>query len=105
MRFLILTLFLISACGKDVKFTNQLEESSAVRSAQPVAVTQTASLVRSTTNPPGSLQMNGQTFRISPFSSYIAMNFINQQPVGVQVPVKIRGEVKGNEIYIKLIEQ
>lgn len=105
MRILILMLILISACGKDVKFTNELEKSKSVSEAQPLVISQTATVIRSTANPPGKITMNGQTFNISPFSSYVALNFINQQAVGVQVQVKIRGDVRGNEVYIKIIEQ
>lgn len=104
MRILILSLLLITACGKDVKFTNQLEQSNSITQAQPLALNQTASITRSTVNPPGTLLMNGQTYTISPFSSYIAKSFIEQQPVGVPVTVKIRGEVKGSEVYLKIVE-
>ncbi len=104
MRILIIALVLVASCGKDVKFTNQLETTSAIRNAQPIAITQTAIIVRGTNPAPGKLMMNGQTYNISPFSSYIALNFINQQAMGVQVQAKIRGEVKGNEVFIKIIE-
>lgn len=104
MRILIIALVLVASCGKDVKFTNQLESSSAITNAQPIAITQSATLIRGTNPAPGKLMMNGQTYNISPFSSYIALNFINAKPMGVQVPVKIRGEVKANEVYIKIIE-
>lgn len=104
MRILILMLVLISACGKDVKFTNELEKSTSVSGAQPLVVTQTATIVRSTATPPGKITMSGKTYNISPFSSYQALNFISQLNDGVQTSVKIRGEAKGNEVYIKIIE-
>lgn len=104
MRILILMLVLISACGKDVKFSNELEKSSSVSQAQPLAITQTATVMRTSATPPGKITMNGRTYNISPFSSYVALNFLNQQAEGVQVLVKIRGEVRGNEVYIKIIE-
>lgn len=105
MRFLILFLFFITACGKDVKFTNQLETNSLVTQAEPVAVTQAGYVVKSSANPPGTFIMNGTTYNVSPFSSYLALNFISAQTEGAQVPVKVRGEIKGKEIYIKVIEQ
>lgn len=105
MRILLISLVLLGSCGKDVKFTNQLEATSAITNAQPIAVTQSAIIVRGANPAPGQILMNGRTFNISPFSSYVALNFINQQPPGAQVPVRIRGEVKGTEVYIKLIEQ
>ena len=97
-------LLVMLSCGKDVKFTNQLETSEAVTNAAPIAVTQTATLIRSSSNPPGTLLMSGRTYSISPFSSYVALNFINLQPVGASIPVRIRGDVKGSEIYLKIIE-
>ncbi len=97
-------LLVLMSCGKDVKFTNELETSNAVTQAEPIAITQTANLVRSSANPPGTLFMNGRTYKISPFSSHVALTFINQQSEGVSVPVKIRGEVKSTEVYIKVIE-
>lgn len=105
MRVLIIFLVLLVSCGKDVKFTNQLESTSAITNAQPMAITQTAAIIRGSNPAPGKIIMNGRTYNISPFSSYLAINFINQQTEGVQVPVKIRGEVKGTEVYIKIIEQ
>ncbi len=105
MRILIIALVLVASCGKDIKFTNQLEASSAITNAQPLAITQSATIIRGTNPAPGKLIMNGRTYNISPFSSYLALNFINQQAMGVQVPAKIRGEVKGTEVYIKIIEQ
>lgn len=104
MRILILMLILITACGKDVKFTNELEKSTQISEAQPLAVTQTATVMKTSATPPGKITMNGKTYNISPFSSYMALNYINQLTDGVQVSVKIRGEVKGNEVYIKVIE-
>jgi hypothetical protein len=103
MRILIL-LLLITACGKDVKFTNELEKSTSVSQAQPLAITQTATIIRSSATPPGTIIMNGKSYKISPFSSYVALTFINQLNDGVQTPVKIRGEVRGNEVYLKIIE-
>lgn len=105
MRVLIFSLILLVSCGKDVKFTNQLESTSAISDAQPLAITQSAVIIRGTNPSPGRIMMGGQSYNISPFSSYVALNFINQQPLGIQVPVRIRGEVKGTEVYIKIIEQ
>jgi hypothetical protein len=103
-KLIIFFLLLFAACGRDVKFTNQLESSSAVTQAQPIVATQTASIVRSVASPPGAIIMNGRTYNISPFSSYLALKFINAQPVGVSVAVRVTGEVKGQEVYIKVIE-
>ena len=103
-KFVFFFLMVLMSCGKDVKFTNELEASNAVTQAEPIAITQTANLVRSSANPPGNILMNGKTYKISPFSSYVALTFINQQQVGVSIPVKIRGEVKSTEIYLKVIE-
>ena len=105
MRILILMLVLITACGKDVKFTNELEKSTSVSGAQPLAVSQTATITRSIANPPGKIVMNGKTYNISPFSSYVSLNFINQLNDGAPILVKIRGEVKGNEVYLKIVEK
>jgi hypothetical protein len=104
MRILIFTLVLLTSCGKDVKFTNQLESNSAIMNAQPIAITQSAVIIRGTNPAPGKIIVNGRNYNISPFSSYVALNFINQQAMGMQIPVKIRGEVKGTEVYIKVIE-
>lgn len=93
------------SCGKDVKFTNQLESNSLVTQAEPIAVTQAGYIIKSSANPPGTFVMSGTTYTVSPFSSYLALNFISAQADGAQVPVKVRGEVKGKEIYIKVIEQ
>jgi hypothetical protein len=61
-------------------------------------------IIRGTNPAPGKIIVNGRGYNISPFSSYVALNFINQQAMGIQIPVKIRGEVKGTEVYIKVIE-
>jgi hypothetical protein len=106
MQNKVVFFFLLSfvSCGKDVKFTNQLETSNAINQAGPIAITQTATLVRTSGSSPGNLVMGGRSYSISPFSSYVALNFINQQAVGSSTPVKIRGEVKGSEVYLKIIE-
>ncbi|MES2527396.1 MAG: hypothetical protein V4598_09920 [Bdellovibrionota bacterium] len=104
-KFVFFFLLVLMSCGKDVKFTNELETSNAVTQAEPIAITQTANIIRNSANPPGNIIMNGRTYKISPFSSYVALNFISQQPEGVSIPVKIRGEVKSTEVYIKIIEQ
>jgi hypothetical protein len=101
---LVLLLALLVSCGKDVKFTNQLETSNAVTQASPVAISQQAVVIKTSATPPGKIIIGGQTLNVSPFSSYLALNFISAQPEGMQIPVKIRGEVKGNEVYIKVIE-
>ncbi len=97
-------LLALMSCGKDVKFTNQLETSNSITQAQPIAITQSAIIVRSTTTPPGKIIMNSKNYNISPFSSYLALKFISEQPENVQVTVRITGEVKGSEVYIKVIE-
>ena len=101
--FFFLLLVLIS-CGKDVKFTNQLETNNSIIEAQPIAISQSAIIVRSTSAPPGRIIINGKTYNISPFSSYLALKFVGEQPENVQVTVKISAEVKSSEVYIKVIE-
>ncbi len=103
-KFIIFVLLVLMSCGKDVKFTNQLETSNSITQAQPIAITQSAVIVKSSTTPPGKIIMNGRNYNISPFSSYLAIKFINEQVEGAQVTVKISGEVKGSEVYIKVIE-
>jgi hypothetical protein len=102
-KLTIFFLFLLVSCGKDVKFTDHLSEKSAL--AQPLAITQQATIVKSSSPPPGKIIMGGRTYSISPFSSYVALKFINEQQENAQVPVRISGEVKGSEVYIKIIEQ
>lgn len=101
---LFFIIFFVS-CGKDVKFTNQLETNSLVTQAAPVAVTQSGFVVKTSATPPGKFIMSGKTYNVSPFSSYMALNFISTQTEGAQVPVRVSGEIKGSEIYIKVIEQ
>ena len=103
-KIILFTFFFLMACGKDVKFTNHLKSSSALSETSPKAVTESATLIRSVTNPPGKIVMSGKTYSISPFSSHIALAFIEKQQDGAEVGVKIRGETKGTEIYLKLIE-
>ncbi len=104
-KLILFFLVFFAACGKDVKFTNQLEQTNSITQAEPIAITQQAIIIRRSSTPPGNIIINGRTYTISPFSSYVALNFINSQIDGAQVPVRIRGEVKGSEVYIKIIEQ
>ena len=100
-KLLFISLFLLS-CGKQVEIsTKQLEYNSSLSNGASLAVNQEGTLVRGT---PDRISTNGSSYKVSIYSSYIALEFIAAKPLSAQLPVKFRGKVKNNEMLLENIQ-
>ena len=104
LSFLIL--FLLVSCGKEVKLSsNKLESYNNVTSADAVTVDKTGTLVRKNiSNSSDRITTGGQTLIVSKYSSYQALNAINSRAEGISVAIKYKGEIKGPEIVLEILE-
>jgi len=101
IRLLILGLFLISSCGKNVSLsTKSLEYNSSLSDAATTATDQEGIIKRGT---PDYININGRSYKVSIYSSYAALEFIAAKPLSTQIPVKFRGEIKKNEMILKYV--
>jgi hypothetical protein len=101
-----LILFLLASCGKEVQLTsNKLESYNSVTNAEAVMVDKTGTLTRKNiTNSNDRVTTGGQTLIVSKFSSFQAFNAINSRAEGISVGIKYKGEIKGPEIVLEIIE-
>ena len=84
---LLVILFTVVSCGKEVKLTNGLEKSSLT------APTLSSGVLLRKANAGGTdkLQANGSSYNISMYSSYNALEFIAAKPMGSSINVQYRG--------------
>jgi hypothetical protein len=102
-KILFFFLLFTMSCGREVKISNnQLEKYSNVTMPDALTVSLNGTLIRNT---PAQLSTQGKLLNISPYSSISAMNFINSLHLGSQTSVRFRGEVRGQEIVLTIIEK
>jgi uncharacterized lipoprotein YmbA len=100
-RVLLLSLFLIVSCGKDVSLsTKSLEYNSGLSDGTTTATTQEGIVQRGS---PDYLNTNGISYKVSIYSSYAALEFIAAKPLSSQIPVKFRGKIKNNEMILEYV--
>jgi hypothetical protein len=100
-RVLLLSLFLIVSCGKDVSLsTKSLEYNSGLSDGTTTATTQEGIVQRGS---PDYISSNGTSYKVSIYSSYAALEFIAAKPLSSQIPVKFRGKVKNNEMILEYV--
>ena len=101
-KLYLFILVLLVSCGKQVEISNkQLEYNSSLSNGASIAVNQEGVLIRGT---PDRITSNGASYKVSIYSSYIALEFIAAKPLGIQVPVKFRGKVKNSEMLLENIQ-
>lgn len=102
-KLFILTLFLVTACGKDVSIsTKKLEYNSTLSTGTSTNSIQEGLLLRDTKD---RLVYGGNTYNVSMYSSYIALEFIAARPLNTQHQVKFKGKFKGNDVILETMEQ
>lgn len=101
-----LALFLVVSCGKEVKLSsNKLESYNNVTNAEAVTVDKSGTLVRKNiSNSNDRITTGGQTLIVSKYSSFQALNAINSRAEGISVAVKYKGEIKGAELVLEVLE-
>lgn len=100
-RFLISsTLLLLLACGKDVNISEKkLEEASKLETKKALTA---GTLTKSASS--SEIKVNGSAYKVSMYSSYQALEFIAARPIGTNLAVKFKGDIKTSEIVLQTIE-
>ncbi len=99
----ILVLFLLVACGKDVKVdSTNLEAHSFVTAADSLKVNQSGTIRK--VGAITTVTTGGKNYEVSPNSSYVALSYVGALRDGVSVPIKFKGTISGPEIVLELIE-
>lgn len=105
IKLILLSLLLITACGKNVNIsTKQLESNSGLSDGNATATNQEGILKRGT---PDQIIVNGTAKIVSTYSSYSALEFIAIRPLNSQTPVNFRGKphkLRSNEMVLEYIE-
>jgi hypothetical protein len=101
-KFLIISLFLISACGKNVSIsTTELEANSGLSDGNATVTNQAGIIKRGT---PDLIIVNGQANIISIYSSYSALEFVAIRSMNSQTPVNFRGKIKNNQMVLEYVK-
>jgi hypothetical protein len=106
-KFTILILLMtLLSCGKEVKLSsNKLETYNNITLADPIVVDKTGTLIRKNINDSNDkVVTGGKTLIVSKYSSHQAFTQINSRAEGIQVAIKYKGQVKGSEIVLEVIE-
>lgn len=105
IKLILLSLFLISSCGKNVSIsTKQLESNSSLSDGNATVTNQEGILKRGT---PDLIIVNGEAKIVSIYSSYSALEFIAIRSMNSQTPVNFRGKLnklKNNEMILEYIQ-
>jgi hypothetical protein len=101
--FPLLLLLLIMSCGKEVKLdTKKLESYSSITVAESQRAESSGTLIRA--NSAGAydrLKSNGREYKISKYSSYLALTYIQKISPGNSVPVIWEGDVVNTEVVLR----
>ena len=102
---LLILIFAVS-CGKQVQLTsNKLESYNSVTTADAITVDKTGTLIRKNiTNSSDRVTTGGQTLAVSKYSSNQALTAIGSRAEGISISIKYKGEVRGPEIILQLVE-
>lgn len=104
IKFLLISIFVVSCGGREVKFNNNnLEANSQLTTAEVQSYLKTGSIRKNA----GStvVTYNNQNFTVSIYSSNNAQTFIATLPVGAQVPIKFTGGTSGQQIVLETVQR
>lgn len=94
---LILCFIFFLSCGKNIHVENLLETQRNVTQSEFNSVEYSGFLIKNQKEIRFSRQ--GKYFKISKYSSKVALDFISELPQG-ESPVNLQGEIQGEEIVI-----
>ncbi len=101
-KIALISLFLISSCGKDVSISGtKLQNNSGLSDGNSTITNQTGILKRGN---PDIIIVNGQGTIVSIYSSYSALEFIAIRALNSQTPVNFRGKVKNGQMVIEYVQ-
>ena len=103
IKIVLFSLFLFSACGKNVTIsTKELRSNSSLSDGKALATNKEGILKRNTTD---TITYNGTSKKVSIYSSYQALEFIAIRPLKSETQVKYReGKNNNNEMVLEFIE-
>lgn len=104
---LIAVLLLAVGCGSEANLSNSaLEQSSKLSDTSSIKATSTGVLVRQNGSSVkyDQMQINGQLYKVSLSSSLLSLEFIAKYPLNSQIPVKYKGNVRSQEVFLEVIE-
>lgn len=101
---LILLMFLIVGCGKQVTISHsKLEAYSQPTPAQQQELVEQGILLR--TGIEDVISLGSVSYQVSKHSSHQALQFINSKQVGTQTRVSIKGRVRNKEIVLTSVSE
>ncbi|MBA2403891.1 MAG: hypothetical protein H0V66_03900 [Bdellovibrionales bacterium] len=100
-KIALISLLLIAGCGKNVSIsTKELESNSALSDGNAQATPQEGIIKRGITD---QIIVNNSYYKVSIYSSYLALEFIAIRPLNTQTPVRFRGKIKNNEMILEYV--
>jgi hypothetical protein len=90
----------MTACGPNVKFSNDLESKSKLSQDKLNSFLKSGTLHKKTVS---TVTYQGVSYKVSIYSSKSAHNFIEAIPIGTQVPIKFTGGTSKDEIVLETI--
>lgn len=102
IKYLLLSIFMVSCGGRDVRFNNNnLKANSKLSTDQVQSYLKTGSLRKNIGA--AVVTYNEQNFTVSIYSSKNASDFIATLPVGTQVPIRFTGGTSGQQIVLETV--
>ena len=99
-KIYILFLVLIWGCGNTMVDERKLESFSNITNAGTVTLDKSGSLLRGNGTTKDVIIYNGQSYKISMYSSYSALEFVSAKPLNYQANVQFKGDIRGFEIIL-----
>lgn len=100
---IILALFTIFGCGKNVENPGNLQKTSFITDGNVEKTYSSGSIVKNTSTNVSTLTYNSRNYAISPNSSYQALSFIRSINTSQKVDIKFKGTFKSTEIIFEEI--
>ena len=102
-KLVLLFILAIFGCGKNVSISHsKLKDQSAILANNQTQL-QDGILYR--TQAENRIATSGSNYKVSTYSSYLALEFIAAKSLGSQTQVSYRGTVKNNELVLEVILQ
>ena len=104
IKLLLVSIFIVSCGGRDVKFNNNnLESKSQLNEATIQSYMKSGSISKNASS--AVVNYNGQNYTVSIYSSKNASDFIATIPLGSQVPIKFTGGTNGAQIVLETVQR
>lgn len=103
-NFIVLTLLILSSCGKNVATPGNLESVSNITSGNTQNLTSTGKLFKDKTSGVAKITIGSKSYTVSRFSSYLAYTYIDGKSFGTEYTVKFKGQIKEPEIILENIQ-